>query len=715
LYSYGQFNDQGFAISAGSGIVKWTGTQWIEFAPGLESGTYNQGVRVTALSAFDDGTGVALWAAGYFHTPDTQADYQIARWDGSSWSAFPVVFDVYTYSFVEDIGYSNGSLIVAGSIFCQDTNTRQAAARWNGTAWESTGLELGALYGSPDLHEHNGTLYLATGFQVVDQSTHLVIPTLVFAWTGSGWAPLGSIAPGYNSHVSLASYQGELYVAGGVSIPGQDGHYGVLRWDGTAWSGTGFPPPLGQYATVLSIGVYNDGSGPRLYATSYNGVPFTGWFLRSWNGGAWTDEADVHDGGVSYLASVPSGSARVLYAAGLTRLDGMPVNQMVRLVDGEWKAMGLGVYGGYASSFASLDLQDGRGKNLYVGLGNSYVPDTCFSAPGKVIRWDGLRGETVALTVGYGWEVWALAAAPHGLGPKLKARRLGGSGGMSERPLLFAGGYFAAVDDVAANAIAVWDGSSWSAVGPGLGSPLQCGRAYALRVVGGSLLAGVDFGSVGGVSCNGVACWNGRSWRAFGQGLEGNNRAYAFAEHDDGNGPAIYVAAERGVYRRTSAGWVELVGGETMYGSPTYPFRSLISYDDGNGRGLFVSGGEVGRVHCWRGGAWTVVGAPSNDFGLTGFRRSTMAVMDDGSGERLYLGGYFDVVGGVPASRLARWDGSLWEAVGNLAIIEPSNGIEAMTTLQLPNRQSPSLFLGGYFYKLGDVFSHSIGEWVGCQ
>jgi hypothetical protein len=92
-----------------------------------------------------------------------------------------------------------------------------------------------------------------------------------------------------------------------------------------------------------------------------------------------------------------------------------------------------------------------------------------------------------------------------------------------------------------------------------------------------------------------------------------------------------------------------------------------------------------------------------------------MAVMDDGSGERLYLGGYFDVVGGVPASRLARWDGSLWEAVGNLAIIEPSNGIEAMTTLQLPNRQSPSLFLGGYFYKLGDVFSHSIGEWVGCQ
>jgi hypothetical protein len=141
--------------------------------------------------------------------------------------------------------------------------------------------------------------------------------------------------------------------------------------------------------------------------------------------------------------------------------------------------------------------------------------------------------------------------------------------------------------------------------------------------------------------------------------------------------------------------------------------RALISYDDGNGPGLFVSGGELGSVSCWRAGAWTTVGGGSGDFGLSGFRPSSFAVLDDGQGERLYLGGYFESVGGVAAPRLARWDGSQWEAVGELSM-DSGLGIECMAAVRLPGRQASSLFVGGTFQRLGEVFSARIGEWVGC-
>ena len=71
--------------------------------------------------------------------------------------------------------------------------------------------------------------------------------------------------------------------------------------------------------------------------------------------------------------------------------------------------------------------------------------------------------------------------------------------------ILYAGGYFNAAGGVSAHGIAQWNGSSWSALGPGNGTIL------ALAVSGTNLYAG------GG----GIAQWNGSSWAALGSGVSG--------------------------------------------------------------------------------------------------------------------------------------------------------------------------------------------------
>ena len=75
---------------------------------------------------------------------------------------------------------------------------------------------------------------------------------------------------------------------------------------------------------------------------------------------------------------------------------------------------------------------------------------------------------------------------------------------------LIAGGDFFTAGGVAANYIASWDGSSWSALGSGIGGLRHA--VYALTVYNNQLIAGGFFSTAGGVSTNYIASWDGSSW-----------------------------------------------------------------------------------------------------------------------------------------------------------------------------------------------------------
>ena len=89
-------------------------------------------------------------------------------------------------------------------------------------------------------------------------------------------------------------------------------------------------------------------------------------------------------------------------------------------------------------------------------------------------------------------------------------------------PALYAGGNFHIAGGVAANRIAKWDGSSWAALGSGMGGPTR--QVLALTVFddggGPALYAGGSFTTAGGVAANRIAKWDGSSWAALGSGMD---------------------------------------------------------------------------------------------------------------------------------------------------------------------------------------------------
>jgi hypothetical protein len=73
---------------------------------------------------------------------------------------------------------------------------------------------------------------------------------------------------------------------------------------------------------------------------------------------------------------------------------------------------------------------------------------------------------------------------------------------------LYIGGYFTAVGNVIANRVAKWTGTSWMALGSGIGGNNNP-YVYALAVSGSDLYAGGRFTTAGGSVANYIAKWNG--------------------------------------------------------------------------------------------------------------------------------------------------------------------------------------------------------------
>jgi len=65
---------------------------------------------------------------------------------------------------------------------------------------------------------------------------------------------------------------------------------------------------------------------------------------------------------------------------------------------------------------------------------------------------------------------------------------------------LIAGGEFSTAGGVTCNRIARWNGSTWQPLGTGMTAPV-----LALTVYDGELIAGGTFTTAGGVTCNGIA------------------------------------------------------------------------------------------------------------------------------------------------------------------------------------------------------------------
>ena len=132
LYVTGDF-DTLDGVTAHNSIAKWDGQQWRPLNAGLNFSGTQIGL---ALQIFDDGSGEQLYLGGDFQKVDGKSIDYLARWDGSEWSDMgnggpnQTVRDLC----VHDDG-SGPALYAAGFFEIASGRRVDHVARWDGVQW----------------------------------------------------------------------------------------------------------------------------------------------------------------------------------------------------------------------------------------------------------------------------------------------------------------------------------------------------------------------------------------------------------------------------------------------------------------------------------------------------------------------------------------------------------------------------------------------------
>ena len=312
-------------------------------------------------------------------------------------------------------------------------------------------------------------------------------------WNGVTWSPLGNGVSGgpFGSFVNALTVFDDgggaaLYVGGDFTTAGGVPASNIAKWDGVSWSAvSGGVGTVGALAHVSTLTVFDDGSGPALYAggkfTMAGGMPVES--SAKWDGTSWSAVGSGLQG-VSVLTVHDDGAGPSLYAG--ARID-PPYPQRVMKWDGaSWLSfaghMNLGVV-------ALTTFDDGTGPALYAGGHFSWAGG---SSTGRVAKWNGTS-----------WESLGSGIAPTSGPCETLSVFDDGTG-----PALYAAGEFTMAGGVPANRIARWDASGWSDVGGGVTGVSIHTLAFFDQGTGPALYAGGRFYSAGGVFVSSIAKWS---------------------------------------------------------------------------------------------------------------------------------------------------------------------------------------------------------------
>ena len=182
LYAGGDFEKSG--RDPMFGIARWDGTKWSAVGSGIFGGS------VFDMAVFDNGTGPALYVAGEFSSVGGVFSPRIARWDGTEWTGVDGGFRTWWVETLEVFDDGSGEALYAGGFFFQAGSVRaDNIARLYDTEWTTVGDGLDdAVY---DLHVFDdGTqpaLYAAGAFENSGDDPI----NYIAKWDGEHWLPLG--------------------------------------------------------------------------------------------------------------------------------------------------------------------------------------------------------------------------------------------------------------------------------------------------------------------------------------------------------------------------------------------------------------------------------------------------------------------------------------------------------------------------------------------
>ena len=531
LYVGGSFTHAGTYPAAC--IARWNGVYWSSLASGVDN-------RVSALAVFDDGTGPALFAGGLFSNAGGVATDRIAKWNGSAWS-FVVSGtngEVLTLASI-DMGQGQ-ALYVGGEFTILPGIIANRVAKWNGSNWTALGSGVGttgdavrtlALF----TDAHGRTLYAGGSFVTASGSTM----NSIARWNGSTWSATETgFETALNTLTVFDDGTGPALFAGGwfTSVHGVAANY-IAKWNGASWSALG----TGMDGRVFATAVFDDGTGPALYvggefSTAGGGA---GSRIAKWNGSSWSALGSgltipgSGAAGVAALAVFDDGSGPALYAGGyFTTAGGVTVNHIAKWDGLVWSALGTGM-GATDTVNALAVFDDGSGPALYAA---GRISSAGGVAAMNIAKWNGTSWSGLGSTmtaVHYVPVVSSLTVFDDGAGPALY---VGG---------LFTSVAGVAVNHIAKWNGSSWSAlaGGFENFYDGYGAANIKALTEFDEGNGPRLFAMGSFTTAGGVAASGIAKWNGSTWSPLGHGLSVSYYAYggALATYDDSSGPALYV------------------------------------------------------------------------------------------------------------------------------------------------------------------------------
>lgn len=173
-----------------------------------------------------------------------------------------------------------------------------------------------------------------------------------------------------------------------------------------------------------------------------------------------------------------------------------------------------------------------------------------------------------------------------------------------------AGGNFTSVGGVSATDLAAWDGAQWRAIAPGFSPVTSFIRAVTVfdadgdGPMGPMLVVGGVFSAVGGTAADSIAAWDGSSWSALGDGLASGVMALAVHDFDGPGGqPARLVAATDQASEVPSGARIMAWDGASwsIVGDYSGVANALLSIERPGGPGLVAVNLEARE---WDGAAW---------------------------------------------------------------------------------------------------------------
>jgi len=432
--------------------------------------------------------------------------------------------------------------------------------------------------------------------------------------------------PGIDGPVyTLLLHQGVLYVGGDFLFAGSTLANNIAQWDGTTWS-------------ALETGT----AGP-VYAM--------------------TVRADQ------------------LIVAGGFRSAGPEVARNIAqwgLASATWSR--LGDYEGFNDTVYALAT---IGGDVYIGgRFTRTVAGTPVNAS-RVARWNGARMQAVGS--GVDRPVRAMAVRD---------------------TMLFVGGEFLQAGGTAALRIATWNGSAWEPLGAGFNGDVRSilADSHGLVVGGGFTMSGAS-------SMRHIAQWNpvASRWESVSGGFDAPVNALARLEGE------LYAAGrfrfassnpQNSIARLVSGAWTELDAG---IGDKNPPEVFALAASDTSlyvgGRFLIAGTLTAYNLAEWTGTAWRTIGKHSRTASsASGVDGGVFAIVVHG--DNVYIGGDFEHAGGVPARHVARWDAveAQWSPLGS-GVGGSSAFVRSMEIVD------GDLYVGGIFDLAGGIPVSGIARW----